>query len=72
MAGHCLSFRSFEILCWEAALLGNGSVGSVIEIGVCIFLHDNPLGLLHPRNKREDNICAGIAAGREVAADDGW
>ena len=61
-----------EILCWEAALLGNGSVGSVIEIGVCIFLDDIPLGLLHPRNNREDNICAGIAAGRDDgAADDG-
>ena len=46
-------------------------MGSVIEIGVCIFLGKTPFGLLQPRIKREDNICAGIEADSEGATDDG-
>ena len=65
MAGHCLSFKSLEILCWEAALLGKGSVGSVIEIGDCIFPDVTFGDLLHPRSNKEDKICAGIAGAAE-------
>ena len=71
IAGHCLSFRSLEILCWEAALLGNGSVGSVIEIGVCIFPGVTFEALLQPRNNKEDSICAGIGDVRDWAVVDG-
>ena len=60
IAGHCLSFRSLECLCWDAALLGKGSVGSAMEIGVCILPADVTLGLLQPRSNKEDSICAGI------------
>ena len=67
IAGHCRSFRSLEILCCEAALLGKGSVGSVIEIGDGIFPEFTLEDLLHPRNSKEDRICAGIAG----AADGG-
>ena len=71
IAGHCLNFRSCRFLCWEAALLGKGSVGSVMDMeGVCIL----PIGaslldlLVHPRNNKEDRICAGIVVGTECTA----
>ena len=40
-------------------------MGSVIEIGDCIFPDVTFGDLLHPRSNKEDRICAGIAGAAE-------